>query len=63
MPIIVGFRAKTPGPSREIAGIADGTVVGSAVVQKIADAKTHRQNSCFCEVPREPCARGLGGWG
>ncbi|MCF6444929.1 tryptophan synthase subunit alpha [Nereida sp. MMG025] len=39
LPIIVGFGVKTPEKSREIAGIADGTVVGSAIVQKIAEGK------------------------
>jgi len=40
LPIIVGFGVKTPEKSKEIAGIADGTVVGSAIVQKIADGES-----------------------
>ena len=35
LPVIVGFGIKTPEKSREIAGISDGAVVGSAIVEKI----------------------------
>ena len=34
---MVGFGIKTPENSREIASIADGAVVGSAIVEKFAD--------------------------
>ncbi|GFE63112.1 tryptophan synthase subunit alpha [Litoreibacter roseus] len=37
LPVIVGFGVKTPETAEAIAGVADGTVVGSAIVQKIAD--------------------------
>ncbi len=37
LPVIVGFGIKTPESSRDIAAIADGTVVGSAIVGKLAD--------------------------
>jgi tryptophan synthase alpha chain len=33
----VGFGIKTPENAREIASIADGAVVGSAIVEKFAD--------------------------
>ncbi len=36
LPIIVGFGVRTPENARDIAGVADGTVVGSAIVEKIA---------------------------
>jgi tryptophan synthase alpha chain len=36
LPIAVGFGIKTPEQARAIAGIADGVVVGSAIVEKIA---------------------------
>lgn len=36
LPVIVGFGVKTPEKSREIATVADGVVVGSAIVEKIA---------------------------
>ncbi|EYD72311.1 tryptophan synthase subunit alpha [Limimaricola hongkongensis] len=39
LPIIVGFGVKTPDTARSIAGIADGTVVGSAIVNQIAEGK------------------------
>ncbi|MEM6276918.1 MAG: tryptophan synthase subunit alpha, partial [Pseudomonadota bacterium] len=35
LPIIVGFGIKTPDASRAIAEVADGAVVGSAIVEKI----------------------------
>lgn len=36
LPIIVGFGINTPEKSRAIASVADGAVVGSAIVSKIA---------------------------
>ncbi|MDF0599733.1 tryptophan synthase subunit alpha [Psychromarinibacter sp. C21-152] len=35
LPVVVGFGIKTPEAARAIAGVADGTVVGSAIVSKI----------------------------
>jgi len=35
LPVIVGFGIKTPEKSRAIASVADGAVVGSAIVSKI----------------------------
>ncbi len=35
LPIIVGFGVRDPQKAEEIAGVADGTVVGSAIVEKI----------------------------
>ena len=40
LPIIVGFGVKTPETAEAVAGVADGTVVGSAIVQKIADGQS-----------------------
>lgn len=37
LPVIVGFGVNTPEKSRAIAQVADGVVVGSAIVSKIAD--------------------------
>ncbi len=37
LPVVVGFGIRTPESSREIAGVADGAVVGSAIVGRIAD--------------------------
>ncbi len=36
LPVIVGFGIKTPEAAQGIAGIADGAVVGSAIVERIA---------------------------
>lgn len=36
LPIIVGFGIRTPYASRDIAAVADGCVVGSAIVDRIA---------------------------
>lgn len=35
LPVVVGFGIKTPEAAREIAGVADGAVVGSAIVERI----------------------------
>ena len=35
LPVVVGFGVKTPETSQNIAGIADGVVVGSAIVERI----------------------------
>ena len=40
LPIIVGFGINTPEKSQAIASIADGVVVGSAIVSKIADGES-----------------------
>ena len=40
LPIIVGFGVKTPETAEAVAGVADGTVVGSAIVQRIADGES-----------------------
>ncbi|HKL05887.1 MAG TPA: tryptophan synthase subunit alpha [Roseovarius sp.] len=40
LPIIVGFGIRTPDTSREIASVADGAVVGSAIVGKLASGAT-----------------------
>jgi len=37
LPVIVGFGIRSPETSREIAGVADGAVVGSAIVAKLAE--------------------------
>ncbi|MEM1432115.1 MAG: tryptophan synthase subunit alpha [Pseudomonadota bacterium] len=39
LPVVVGFGIKTPDAAEAIAGIADGTVVGSAIVSLIAQGK------------------------
>ncbi|MCI2400311.1 tryptophan synthase subunit alpha [Aliiroseovarius subalbicans] len=39
IPVIVGFGVNTPEKAQAIAGVADGTVVGSAIVSQIAAGK------------------------
>ncbi len=39
LPVIVGFGIRTPEAAAEIAGVADGCVVGSAIVGEIAAGK------------------------
>jgi len=39
LPVIVGFGIRTPDVSQAIASVADGAVVGSAIVAMIADGK------------------------
>ncbi|EKE71220.1 MULTISPECIES: tryptophan synthase subunit alpha [Roseobacteraceae] len=40
LPVIVGFGVRTPEKAQEIASVADGTVVGSAIVNEIAQGKS-----------------------
>jgi len=40
LPVIVGFGIRTPDNAADIAGIADGCVVGSAIVGELADGKS-----------------------
>lgn len=47
LPIIVGFGVKTPQKAEEIAAIADGTVVGSAIVNEIAQGKSVEEVAAF----------------
>ncbi|MEJ6389757.1 tryptophan synthase subunit alpha [Gymnodinialimonas ulvae] len=39
LPVIVGFGIRTPEVAQSIAAVADGCVVGSAIVSEIADGK------------------------
>jgi len=40
LPVVVGFGIKTPQAAKSIAGIADGSVVGSAIVKLVEEGKT-----------------------
>ncbi|MDA7425432.1 tryptophan synthase subunit alpha [Thalassococcus lentus] len=40
LPVIVGFGIRTPDVAEEIAGVADGCVVGSAIVAELASGKS-----------------------
>ncbi|WP_273689830.1 tryptophan synthase subunit alpha [Ketogulonicigenium vulgare] len=39
LPVIVGFGIRSPEAAESIAGVADGCVIGSAIVAQIADGK------------------------
>ena len=43
LPVCVGFGIKTPATAHAIAGIADGAVVGSAIVQRIGEGQSVEQ--------------------
>ncbi len=47
LPVIVGFGIKTPEAARDIATIADGAVVGSAIVEKIGAGESAEQVLAF----------------
>jgi tryptophan synthase alpha chain len=40
MPVVVGFGISTPAQAAAIAGVADGCVVGSAIVKQIAEGRS-----------------------
>ena len=40
LPVVVGFGIKSPETARTIAGVADGAVVGSAIISRIADGES-----------------------
>ena len=47
LPVIVGFGINTPEASRAIASVADGAVVGSAIVKLIGEGKSPKDVLAF----------------
>lgn len=47
LPVIVGFGVRTPEKAQEIAAVADGTVVGSAIVSEIASGKSVEEIAAY----------------
>ncbi len=47
LPVIVGFGIRTPDAARDIAAIADGAVVGSAIVSEIAQGRSPAEVLAF----------------
>jgi tryptophan synthase alpha chain len=47
LPIIVGFGIRTPENARDIASVADGAVVGSAIVDEIGSGKSSAEVLAF----------------
>lgn len=50
LPVIVGFGVNTPQKSRAIAEVADGVVVGSAIVSQIAAGKSAAEVLAFVKT-------------
>jgi tryptophan synthase alpha chain len=47
LPVIVGFGITTPDAAQTIASVADGCVVGSAIVKEIGEGKSVDQVLAF----------------
>jgi len=58
LPVCVGFGIKTPEGAQNIAGVADGAVVGSAIVEKIADGQSVDEVLAFVKTLANGCHRG-----
>jgi tryptophan synthase alpha chain len=52
-PVLVGFGIKTPEDAQRIAQYADGIIVGTALVQKIAKGETAQQIGNFVRQLKE----------
>ena len=50
LPVVVGFGINTPETARDIASVADGAVVGSAIVSQIADGKSPAKVLAFVKT-------------
>ena len=50
LPVCVGFGVKTPEMAKEVARVADGVVVGSAIVEKIAKDSSTDEVLSFCKT-------------
>lgn len=50
LPVCIGFGIKTPDNAREMASVADGAVVGSAIVDKLAAGETPDQVLAFVKT-------------
>ena len=55
LPVIVGFGIKTPEAARAIAGVADGAVVGSAIVEKIGAGESVADVLAFVKTLADGC--------
>ncbi|NBT12696.1 MAG: tryptophan synthase subunit alpha [Planctomycetia bacterium] len=52
VPILVGFGISSPDQVRAVAAVADGVIVGSALVRRIADSATERPDEMLAAVER-----------
>ncbi len=58
LPIIVGFGINTPEKAEKIASVADGAVVGSAIVSQIASGKSTEEVLAFVKSLADGAHRG-----
>lgn len=58
LPVIVGFGIKTPERSEEIARIADGAVVGSAIVERLGRGDSAEEVLAFVKTLADGAHRG-----
>ena len=58
LPVVVGFGIKTPEAAQAIASVADGAVVGSAIVALIGDGKSPTEVLAFVRSLAEGAHRG-----
>jgi len=58
LPVIVGFGIRTPEAAQAIASVADGAVVGSAIVQLIAEGKNPAEVLAFIKGLADGAHRG-----
>ncbi|WP_417250562.1 tryptophan synthase subunit alpha [Celeribacter sp.] len=57
LPVIVGFGVRTPEKAEEIAAVADGTVVGSAIVGEIGSGKSVEEVAAYVKTLADGCHR------
>jgi tryptophan synthase alpha chain len=50
LPICVGFGISSPEIVRELAAVADGLIVGSAIVRRLAEARNHPRGEVVKEI-------------
>jgi tryptophan synthase alpha chain len=50
LPICVGFGVSTPDHVRALAPVADGLIVGSAIVRRVAEAETRPRATVLAEI-------------
>ncbi|MBU0862087.1 MAG: tryptophan synthase subunit alpha [Alphaproteobacteria bacterium] len=58
LPVIVGFGIRTPEAAEAIASVADGAVVGSAIVEKIGAVESVADVLAFVKSLADGCHRG-----
>ncbi len=58
LPVVVGFGIKTPEAAQAIASVADGAVVGSAIVALIGDGKSPAEVLAFVKSLAQGAHRG-----